>query len=295
MDTTTAVLVIIGLFTLIVIVAFFIFRGRASAEIKGPFGTRLTVHGANTSGDRKPGISARRVWSRKGGMKVEDQMGNGIAVERIEVEKDVVLSSSQSPTSYPQQAPSGGLSPGLSAQALTAGGNITLQQFVGSQVTSADQLAYFARQIGVVRPRQDYAQAQFEAYCDAWKSLQALRLLGDDLWEVATSEKLVRFAEQLRRTTTVVREGEIFFEDNDRTQLLDVLEVFARFRVGKGYLIHIRSRGDIGAFSEEDERHAIWMVTEQIKDNRNAKRQYDKLLEDIRDSFRRRLSTQTHN
>src|SRR3989337_970318 len=67
--------------------------------------------------------------------------------------------------------------------------NITIQQFVAGVVSLESQLEYFGREIGLSNIRAArYANSQYEAYCDVWKSLQALRLAGADLWGTATSE-----------------------------------------------------------------------------------------------------------
>lgn len=285
MDTTTAVIIVIGLFVLVVIIAFFRFRQQSIAKIKGPFGMSLDIEGKNETRDDRAGITARDVKSHEGGMRAEETTGSGIEIENVDVKKDVVLSSSKAPSPSSQQAKLERLPMGLSAQALSAGGSITIQQFVGNQATLAEQVAFFAQQIGLINPRQDYAKAQFEAYCNVWKSLQSLRLAGDDLWKRADSDRILRFAGQLRQTMTVVREGEIFFEDTDRSNLLGILEVFAEFEAGKGRLIEIHSRGQLHPFVTAD-------IRRQIAENSKYKTEYESLLEDIRNSFKKKLSSQ---
>jgi hypothetical protein len=169
--------------------------------------------------------------------------------------------------------------------------NIALQQFVNSQINPNDQLAFFIKQIGIANPQQDYNKAQFEAYCNVWKSLQALRLAGKYLWEIASKENLVKFANQLRDTTQLTYEGSIFFEESDYSQLLSVLEEFQYFQVGKQRLIEVRTVKDIeqqeNIFSSfRFER----MIAEQIERNRRHKVEYESVLEKIRVSFGLKLS-----
>src|SRR5205085_4305377 len=122
----------------------------------------------------------------------------------------------------------------LGAYGLNAGGNITIQQFVGGQVSLAQQLDFFIKHIGLENIRaSNFANSQFEAYCKVWKSLQALRVAGDDLWESATEDNIVIFAKCLRETYTTAGEGELFFEDRDRNDLIGILEAFGRYRLGK--------------------------------------------------------------
>ena len=168
--------------------------------------------------------------------------------------------------------------------------NITIQQFATGAVPLESQLEYFGRQMGLDNIRAvRYANSQYEAYCDIWKSLQALRLAGDDLWEEVTTANLLEFAERLRRATTVAREGEIFFEDKDRKNLLEVLNRFGRFYIGKQRLIEIRSKQQIEEWGSE--KYIQMDISGQIATNHEYKIQYEQLLEQIRISFKRRLSS----
>ena len=119
------------------------------------------------------------------------------------------------------------------------------------------------------------------------RSLESLRLLGDRLWEEATDRNLLSFADQLRSTEAIVREGEIFFDDSDRQALLDLLKRLGDFDLGKSRLLELRSRQQIETLRSE------WndQIERQIEDNRECKTQYEGLLETIRVSFRQRLST----
>lgn len=180
-------------------------------------------------------------------------------------------------------------SSGLTAKTLSTSGRITDQQFVGNQATIVDQLAFFVQQIGFQSPRQDYTRSQFEAYCNTWKSLQRLRLIGDDLWARVSEDTLIKFAEQLKLTKQVAHENEIFFEELDRTQLFSILEEFENFRLGKRCLIEIRSRDDFEEFLREGSIH-LEEITKQIERNQKYKWEYEQILDKIRVSFREKLS-----
>jgi CHAT domain len=203
----------------------------------------------------------------------------------------------QLPESYtsPQISASRTHSPSnLAVQAMQIAPSITIQEFVSNQSTLAEQFAFFAQQVGLVNPRQDYSRSQFEAYCNAWKSLQALRLAGDDLWEEASDSNLVKFAEQLRSTLQIVREGEIFFEELDRQDLFQILEEFENFRIGKRHLVEIRSQKDLVKFSRQGsippQPYLQQEITRQIERNRQYKIAYEKVLDRIRQSFNKKLS-----
>lgn len=55
MDATIAALIVIGIFALIIVLAFLRFRQRGHAEIKGPFGTSLRVGGTNERSRKRGG------------------------------------------------------------------------------------------------------------------------------------------------------------------------------------------------------------------------------------------------
>ncbi|MEH2423888.1 MAG: toll/interleukin-1 receptor domain-containing protein [Nostoc sp.] len=180
---------------------------------------------------------------------------------------------------------------GLTAKTLSTSGRITDQQFVSNQANIVDQLAFFGQQIGFQSPRQDYTRSQFEAYCNTWKSLQGLRLIGNDLWDRVSEDTLINFAEQLKVTKQVTHENEIFFEELDRTQLFSILQKFENFRLGKRRLIEIRSKEDFKKFLREGSIH-LEEITEQIERNQNYKWEYEQILDEIRVSFREKLSGQ---
>lgn len=289
MDANTAAVIVAGIFALVIIIAFWRYRQRGGAKVKGPFGISFETEGSNATPTESTGISATGVRSREGEVVMEESSGGGIRANKVDARGNVTLSSGnlvqRNTTSGVDSLQSSGA---LSAQSLQAGGNITIQQFVTSQASLAQQLQFFAAQLGI-RDSQDinFSNSQFKAYSDVWKSLQALRLAGDELWSEASRENLLNFAEQLRQTTSLVREGEIFFEEDDRENLLSVLRGFANFRIGKERLIETRSRRQLESYPKKymDEE-----ISEQIAFNHKYKTDYEKILDDIRVSFRRRLA-----
>src|SRR6266498_5372117 len=53
MDTNTATILIVALFALVIIGAFLVFRGRGSAEMRGPLGWLFKVRGENPPSGRR--------------------------------------------------------------------------------------------------------------------------------------------------------------------------------------------------------------------------------------------------
>jgi len=138
---------------------------------------------------------------------------------------------------------------------------------------------------------EDYAKSLFEAYSNTWKSLQALRLGGDELWERASEDKLVNFANQLRVVRQIAYEGDLYFEKKDRLHLTEVLNILRSFYLGKEALIEIRSKQQIQKISRDfGEEFVEKEIARYININYQYKLEYEGILEEIRKSFRNKLS-----
>ncbi|MBI5294048.1 MAG: hypothetical protein HY869_01130 [Chloroflexi bacterium] len=291
MDTATLTIIIVIIFALIAIFSFVVYQKRGEAEIK-VLGMSLKIKGSNEIPHSKPAISAKDIVSREGGLLADDGTGQGIEIEKVNVKDDVLLSSNNPPQNMNKRPVNVDQPVTLNAQMVSAGGNITIQQFVGGQASLAQELEFFIKSIGLEKIRENkFAKSQYEAYCNAWKSLQGLRVAGDDLWEIASQENVIVFAKRLREAKTIVREEEIFLEDKDREDLNKVLQEFMNFRLGKVELIEIRSKRDIEKYSYMSEEEIEREVSRQIQKNYKYKIQYEQLLEKIRVSFKRRLSS----
>jgi hypothetical protein len=141
----------------------------------------------------------------------------------------------------------------------------------------------FSQDIGLhVNPRSKFASTQFEAYFDIWRSLQALRIAGDALWERASHENIGQFAQQLRDTSSQIQIYQPFFEESHYHVLKELLNEFGRFRLGKVRLVEFISSRDEGRVIHS-------MAEDQIFRNREIKDRYEALLEQIGNSFRAKL------
>ena len=93
MDTTTAAILVVVLFALIAVAAFFVFRQRSSVKIKGPFETGLELDASNDP----PPASGVMIEDAKAGRNVaaRDEYGNPVIVRRVDAKGDVTASSTQ--------------------------------------------------------------------------------------------------------------------------------------------------------------------------------------------------------
>lgn len=230
------------------------------------------------------GVRARGITSRQGNVTITESTGRGVNAENVNAARDVNIST----TGVLNAAERIFGAMGFSAEQIFANGNITFQQILNSAIPMEQQLEFFRNQIGLGGTRvSNYANAQFESYWGVWKRLQSLKLAGDELWRETSAPNLVNFADELRKTKLVVNEGELFFEEQDRQELIRILKAFSEYRLGKSKVIDIRSQHKAQQIVDE----FAYMLQNQIEENWQLKQEYERLLEHIRSSFRTRLST----
>ena len=92
MDTSTAVVLVVALFAVVIIAAIAVYRRRIRAGIKTPFG-QLNLEGSNEPPASRPGASIKDVESRRGGVLADDHTGRGAEVSTAKAEKDIVARS----------------------------------------------------------------------------------------------------------------------------------------------------------------------------------------------------------
>ena len=93
MDNPTMIVIVIVLFVLAVIAAFQVYRRRARVRIKGPVGTTLEIDASNEPVQSTPGVKVTEAKSRSGGLTATDKTGRGVEVARVEVERDIAVTS----------------------------------------------------------------------------------------------------------------------------------------------------------------------------------------------------------
>lgn len=133
-----------------------------------------------------------------------------------------------------------------------------------------------------------FVNTQFDVYLELWETLQALRLAVDTLWHKATKPNIATLALQLRKTKEKVNNWSLFFDDNHLQELLRLLQNLEKLRAGKIRLFDIRSREDMKYVYPKE-------IESQVQENRQSKEQFDNLLENLRRSFRDRLSSIKYN
>jgi len=124
-----------------------------------------------------------------------------------------------------------------------------------------------------------YYNTQFEQYNKLWSDLIDLQIIADDLWEKGKSSKLNKFISKLKQTKNNVKRYSLIIEENNYQKLMQILNSFENYQVGKENLIKLRNITNV---SNEQ-------IDKLIKDNENLKQQYDNLLEKIKKDLKKQL------
>lgn len=96
MDGTT-IIVVISLFALVVVASLLVFRKRGRFIINAREG-KVDIDATNEATPPPPGVRIRDAKSRQGGLLVEQNTGQTIDLEQIEVDKDILVSNEEKKT-----------------------------------------------------------------------------------------------------------------------------------------------------------------------------------------------------
>jgi hypothetical protein len=97
MDTTTAAVIVVSVFALLVIFLAVRFKGRLKGGIKGPAGTGVDFDASNPQATTTPGVRMDGVKSRAGNIHATDRTGRGADVRNAEAYGDVDVTSDPTP------------------------------------------------------------------------------------------------------------------------------------------------------------------------------------------------------
>ena len=91
-NTTMGVLVVL-VFGLVIVAVIQVFRQKIKAKVKGPGGLGLEVDASNTAPPPVAAVRVEDVKSRSGGLVAQDDTGRGADVKKVDVERDVHVTS----------------------------------------------------------------------------------------------------------------------------------------------------------------------------------------------------------
>ena len=92
MDNST-ILAVVGVFALVAIAAFLMYRRKAKVSIKAPFGAGVDIDASNEPAAPSAAVRVSEAKSRSGGLTARDETGRGVEVNKVEVERDISATS----------------------------------------------------------------------------------------------------------------------------------------------------------------------------------------------------------
>jgi len=123
-------------------------------------------------------------------------------------------------------------------------------------------------------------------YNDLWKSLCDLKHIGEELWERAEPQKVKSFSKQLRTTKLTVEKSALLIEDKHYNDLLEILNKFGRFEIGKLTLITLRNRQAHELANYGVNEHEIRRVIDQ---NGQTKQEFISMVDQMAISFKHQI------
>jgi hypothetical protein len=128
-----------------------------------------------------------------------------------------------------------------------------------------------------------YSEYQFKLYNELWASLYDLKYEADKLWKRASVIHMKSFAKQLFETKKKVGQNILLIRDDHYRALLDIINAFEEFRIGKDDLISIQNRRTNVSMVDRD-------VVNIIEANEEIKNQYSVLLDRLAGDFKNHVS-----
>jgi len=95
--------IVVAIFAVVIIVAALAFRHRLRASIKGPGKISMEMDATNPL--PRPGVQAKNITSRSGGVRATDETGRGTDVDTVDAYKDVHITTRQPQDSLPPKSP----------------------------------------------------------------------------------------------------------------------------------------------------------------------------------------------
>lgn len=127
-----------------------------------------------------------------------------------------------------------------------------------------------------------YSEYQFKLYNNLWGELYSLEFIANELWESANQQTLNKFVQQLGRTLEQVKKNALLIEKNHLNELLDLLNEFGDYQVGKKTLIEYKNIHNIRYINKIQ-------IEELIEGNQNIKVRYTDILVILEDEFRHQM------
>ena len=130
-----------------------------------------------------------------------------------------------------------------------------------------------------------YSEKQFERYNELWIKLTELRHTMEDLWISADERTLNKFSKDLNNTFRILEKSALLIEPSHYNELIESLNVFAKYQIGKRTLINIRQHtGDryVQGITEQ--------IQELISNNGQQRDRLNNAMQNLMDEMRRQIN-----
>ena len=136
------------------------------------------------------------------------------------------------------------------------------------------------------------SDSQFKTFNELWKSLTDLKIKANDLWGHANDIILLSFVNSLKDASDALDANSLLLNDADYNNLKNILNKFGEYQIGKTKLIDI-DKGKIKTEIKMGNWNGSMMIFDerlnQVSQNESLKKEYEKLLEDLKKKFQERM------
>ena len=91
----TSIILIVALFAIIIVSGFLVFRKSVKAKINVPLGMKMKLDASNQITKKKPAIRISEAEISEVGILAEDNHGRGVEINKVNVEDDIIATSSR--------------------------------------------------------------------------------------------------------------------------------------------------------------------------------------------------------
>lgn len=130
-----------------------------------------------------------------------------------------------------------------------------------------------------------YSEKQFERYNELWVKMVELKSGMNELWDHAGENALKKFSRDLRELVGTLEKSALLVEPEHYEELMDSMNVFARYQFGKQTLIDLRRiSGDryVEGVTEK--------ISQLINDNEGSRLRLIKALDRLMDTMRKQIN-----
>jgi hypothetical protein len=128
-----------------------------------------------------------------------------------------------------------------------------------------------------------YSERQFVLYNELWASLCDLKWSMLELWSNPSQQNLRKFSTQLFDAHVKLEKSALIFEENHYTELMNCLNIFTDYEMGKKSLIEYRNN--------IDSTPETFQIQQMVDENREVKIRLLALLPDIRNNLRQQIGS----